>query len=48
MEYKFTTDIIVDELIKLLIIIKFDGFVNGMGMKKIAEKIESGASRGVL
>ena len=48
MEYKFTTDMIIDGLIKSLITIKFDSFVNKIGMKKIAEKIESEASRRVL
>ena len=44
-EYKSTADMIADGLTQPLITTKFDGFVNGIGMKKIAEPE---ASRGVL
>ena len=47
-KYKCTVDIIIDDLTKLLITIKFDKFINDIGIKKVAGKKKSKALKEVL
>ena len=48
MKYKCIVDIITDGFMKPLIIIKFDGFINDISMKKVVRKKEFKVSKEVL